>query len=185
MRLTVRMDSRAYPSPEPTEPTERDLARLRDAIEVARRAVLHGNHPFGAVLTDASGTVVLEAENSVTTDVDCTAHAETALIRLASNRFTALELRDFTLYTSCEPCAMCSGAIYWSGVGRVVYALAEDELYAITGANPENPTLRLPCREVFAAGQRSTTVVGPALHDEAVQSHRGFWNEDAAAPFPG
>lgn len=159
-----------------SEPTAIDLARLRDAIEVAKLAVEHGNHPFGAVLADASGEVVLEAENRVTTDVDCTAHAETMLIRLASHRFTSAELREYTLYTSCEPCAMCSGAIYWSGVGRVVYALAEDQLYAITGANPENPTMRLPCRAVFAAGQRDTIVVGPALQDEAVQSHLGFWN---------
>ena len=160
-----------------SEPTATDLARLRDAIDVAKRAVQHGNHPFGAVLADATGAVVFEAENRVTTGVDCTAHAETELIRLASHRFTSAELSAYTLYTSCEPCAMCSGAIYWSGVGRVVYALAEEELYAITGANPENPTMRLPCREVFAAGQRETIVVGPALHDEAVQSHLGFWNE--------
>jgi tRNA(Arg) A34 adenosine deaminase TadA len=157
------------------QPTERDLARLRDAIAVAKRAVEHGNHPFGSVLTDADGTVVLEAENSVTTDNDCTLHAETALIRLASHRYTPAELRDFTLYTSCEPCAMCSGAIYWAGVGRVVYALGEDELLATTGSHPDNPTLNLPCRTVFAAGQRETIVVGPALHAEAVESHLTFW----------
>lgn len=157
------------------QPTERDLARLRDAIDLARSAVAHGNHPFGSVLTDADGTVVLQAENSVTTDADCTAHAETALIRLASHRYTPTELRDFTLYTSCEPCAMCSGAIYWAGVGRVVYALGERDLLAITGSNPENPTMSLPCRTVFAAGQRATVVVGPALREEAAAVHDGFW----------
>lgn len=163
-------------SPSSPQPTEHDLARLREAIALAARAVEHGNHPFGAVLTDADGVVVLHAENSVTTDHDCTAHAETALIRLASGRYTPAELLGFTLYTSCEPCAMCSGAIYWAGVGRVVYALGEDELFAMTGSNPENPTMTLPCRTVFAAGQRDTIVVGPALHDEAALPHRGFWD---------
>ncbi|GAA3895198.1 nucleoside deaminase [Leifsonia kafniensis] len=159
-----------------SQPTELDLERLREAIAVATRAVAHGNHPFGAVLTDADGRIVLEAENSVTTDGDCTAHAETALIRLASHRYTPAELRDFTLYTSCEPCAMCSGAMYWAGVGRVVYALGEHELMAMTGSNPENPTMSLPCRTVFAAGQRDTIVVGPALHEEAAAPHLGFWD---------
>jgi len=158
------------------QPTEHDLARLRDAIAVAKSAREHGNHPFGSVLTDADGAVVLQAENSVTTDGDCTAHAETALIRLASHRYTPAELSDFTLYTSCEPCAMCAGAIYWAGVGRVVFALGEDELLAMTGSNPENPTMSLPCRAVFAAGQRDTTVVGPALRAEATEPHLDFWN---------
>lgn len=70
---------------------------------------------------------------------------------------------------------MCAGAIYWAGVGRVVYGLAESRLAALTGAHPENPTLALPCREVFARGQRPVTVLGPLLEDEAAAPHVGFW----------
>ena len=70
---------------------------------------------------------------------------------------------------------MCAGAIYWSGIGRVVYALAEDALRAMTGDDPANPTMALPCREVFARGQRQTIVEGPALEDEAGAVHAGFW----------
>ncbi|WP_104475335.1 nucleoside deaminase [Microterricola pindariensis] len=170
-------DSPARAVPPPAEPGPRDLDRLLDSIRVAERSRSHGNHPFGAVLTDAAGSVLLEAENTVVTTGDATGHAETNLVRLASRDYTPAELDSCTLYTSCEPCAMCSGAIYWSGIGRVVYALAEAELYAITGANPENPTMRLPCREVFAAGQRPTVVVGPAeaLAAEARAVHDGFW----------
>ncbi len=166
------------PVPSPAEPGPIDLDRLRDSIRVAERSRGHGNHPFGAVLTDAAGTVLLEAENTVTTGRDATGHAETNLVRLASAALSPAELAACTLYTSCEPCVMCSGAIYWAGIGRVVYALAEAELYAITGANPENPTMRLPCRAVFAAGQRPTAVSGPAaaLAAEARAVHDGFWS---------
>src|SRR6478672_12994990 len=96
---------------------------LRQAIVVARQAREHGNHPFGALLADPDGNVLLSAENTVVTGTDATGHAETNLVRLASARYSTSELRGLTLYTSTEPCAMCSGAIYWSGIGTVVYAL--------------------------------------------------------------
>lgn len=70
---------------------------------------------------------------------------------------------------------MCAGAVYWSGIGRVVYALSETMLRSLTGNHPENPTLALPCREVFARGQRAIAVVGPLLEEEAAIPHQGFW----------
>jgi len=72
---------------------------------------------------------------------------------------------------------MCAGGIYWSGIGRVVYALSEQRLLALTGNHPENPTLSLPCREVFARGQRPTEVIGPLREDEARLAHAGFWKK--------
>jgi tRNA(Arg) A34 adenosine deaminase TadA len=80
-----------------------------------------------------------------------------------------------TMYTSAEPCAMCSGATYWAGIGRVVYGLSERRLKELTGGHAENPTLDLPCRVVFAAGQRATHVVGPLLEDEGAALHAGAW----------
>ena len=158
---------------------ELDLEFLRQSIEVARRAREHGNHPFGAVLVDAKGTLLLEAENTVVTQRDCTGHAETNLMRLASQHFDEDFLRGCTLYTSTEPCAMCSGAIYWGGVGRMVFALSEGALHELTGADPENPTLSLPSREVFARGQRPVEVLGPALELDAPARavHAGFWHK--------
>jgi tRNA(Arg) A34 adenosine deaminase TadA len=85
-------------------------------------------------------------------------------------------LAKATLYSSAEPCAMCAGAIYWAGIGRLVYGLSEHRLRAVTGNHPENPTLDLPCRAVLASGQRATEVVGPLLEDEAEALHRGVWN---------
>ena len=159
-----------------TTVSESDLSHLRRAIFVSIEAKQHGNHPFGAVLTDEAGTQVLEAENTVVTHSDVTGHAETNLVRLATKRYSLAELRGFTLYTSCEPCAMCSGAIYWAGIGRMVYALPEQDLIPLTGDDPENPTLDLPSREVLARGQRTVVVAGPALEEQAAEPHRGFWS---------
>ncbi|MFN8482438.1 MAG: nucleoside deaminase [Anaerolineae bacterium] len=156
--------------------TDNDLALLRRAIEIARGARAHGNHPFGALLADRDGVVLLEAENTVTTEHDCTGHAETNLMRLASRQFEPEFLATCTLYTSTEPCAMCAGAIYWGQVGRVVFAMSEEGLLELTGDDPENQTFSLPCREVFARGQRPVIVEGPALQEEARQAHAGFWH---------
>jgi tRNA(Arg) A34 adenosine deaminase TadA len=153
-----------------------DLDHLRLAIAVAAQARAHGNHPFGAVLADAQGRVLLQAENTVITDRDATGHAETNLVRLATQEFSPEELARCTLYASTEPCAMCAGAIHWSRIGRVVYALGEPELYAIVGPAPEH--LLLSCREVFARSGLPVEVIGPVtiLDEEARSVHAGFWN---------
>lgn len=148
---------------------------MRRAIEVAISAREHGNHPFGAVLVDPAGLIVLEAENTVVTTHDVTGHAETNLVRMASAAIPHDELPGYSLVTSTEPCAMCTGAIYWAGIGRVVYGLPETALLEMTGDHPENPTLDLPCRQVLATGSRPTEVVGPLLQDEAAVPHHGFW----------
>lgn len=148
---------------------------LRRALELARLARERGNHPFGALLVDEQGAVLLEAQNTVVTESDCTGHAETNLMREASRRLPAKTLARCTLYTSTEPCAMCAGAIYWGGVTRVVFGLSEHSLLGLTGDDPENPTLQLPCREVFARGQQDVQVIGPLLEEEARAVHQGFW----------
>jgi tRNA(Arg) A34 adenosine deaminase TadA len=149
---------------------------LRRAFDVADRALERGNHPFGAVLAGPDGEVLLEAENGYLPDGDMTGHAERLLATAACKAFEPEELAECTLYSSAEPCAMCAGAIYWAGIGRVVYGLSEAKLKEITGDHPENPTLSLPCRTVFAAGQRPTEVVGPLLEDEAAELHEGVWD---------
>ena len=153
-----------------------DIAFLRRAFEVARRARRHGNHPFGALLVDRDSRVLVEAENGFLPDRDRTGHAERLLATQAGKTFDAPTLAASTLYSSAEPCAMCAGAIYWAGIGRVVYGLGERRLEQITGDHAENPTLDLPCRAVFAAGQRPTEVVGPLLEDEAAALHEDFWS---------
>jgi tRNA(Arg) A34 adenosine deaminase TadA len=152
-----------------------DLQHLRTAIDIAQQARGHGNHPFGAILVDENNQVLLQAENTVVTGSDCTGHAETNLMRLATQHYSLEKLATCTLYTSTEPCAMCAGAIHWGNVRRVVYALGETELYEIVGPFPDH--LRLPCREVFSRTQRHVQVEGPALElsAEARAVHEGFW----------
>ncbi len=158
-----------------TQSQAADLAYLRQAIAVAQRARANGNHPFGALLVDEAGNLLLEAENTVNTENDCTGHAETNLMRQASRAFSPEKLTQCTLYTSTEPCAMCAGAIHWGKVGRVVFALSEESLYAMIGSHNENETLRLPCRELFARSERPVEVVGPLIEEEARVVHAGFW----------
>jgi tRNA(Arg) A34 adenosine deaminase TadA len=155
--------------------SELDEYFLRRSFDAARRAVTHGNHPFGAILVDQDHNVLIEAENGYMPGHDGTAHAERLLATQACTTLSPDILRNATLYSSAEPCAMCAGAIYWAGIGRLVYALSEHRLRAVTGNHPENPTLDLPCREVFKSGQRPTEVVGPMLEDEAAALHEGAW----------
>jgi tRNA(Arg) A34 adenosine deaminase TadA len=148
---------------------------LRRAIELARLAREHGNHPFGALLVDAKGNVVLEAENTVRTDKDVTAHAETNLMRMATARFDRDFLGRCTLYTSTEPCAMCAGAIYWGNIRHVVFGLSQEQIHAISAGNPDNMQLQLSSREVFARGDHPVEVSGPHLPKESAAVHDGFW----------
>jgi tRNA(Arg) A34 adenosine deaminase TadA len=156
---------------------EHDAYFLRRSFDVARRAAGRGNHPFGAILVDESHNVLIEAENGYLPDHDGTAHAERLLATEACTTLGPDVLRKATLYSSAEPCAMCAGAIYWAGIGRLVYGLSEQRLRAVTGNHPENPTLDLPCREVFRSGQRATEVLGPLLEDEAEALHAGAWKK--------
>jgi tRNA(Arg) A34 adenosine deaminase TadA len=152
-----------------------DLEFLRQAIAVSVSARKNGNHPFGAILVSKSGKVLLSSENSVVTSRDATGHAETNLVRAATQVFPPEVLATSTLYSSCEPCVMCSGAMYWAGIQRLVYALSEASLLEVAGANKDNPTMSLPCREVFARGQKTFEVHGPALESLALEAHLGFW----------
>jgi tRNA(Arg) A34 adenosine deaminase TadA len=155
---------------------ERDLTYLRRALEVARRSVEHGNMPFGAVLVDVGGNVVLEAENTSMTEHDPTGHAESNLMREAGRRFEPDYLAGCTMYTSCEPCAMCAGSVYWVGVRRVVFALDIPGLDDIVGADPKNPTPHLRAEVVLNGGKHAIALEGPGLLEEARTVHEGFWD---------
>jgi len=157
---------------------EQDENFLHHCIELSRRVRDSGKHPFAAIVVDANGQIVAEAGNdSLPPDGDPTRHAELVAAGMAAKKLSPEQLAAATLYSSAEPCAMCAGAIYWCGIGRVVYALSEHKLLGLTGDHPENPTFALPCREVFARGQRPVEVAGPYLEDEAAVPHHGFWKK--------
>ena len=160
-----------------SELSSTDEALLRRAMEVATRSVANGNLPFGALLADPEGNVLLEAENSDITGESPLNHAETNLMRMAVEALTAEQIASATLYTSCEPCAMCSGSMYWGGLNRMVYGMSEHHLLEITGAHRLNPTMRgVGCRNVLHSGQRRIEVSGPHLVEEASVIHRHYWS---------
>jgi tRNA(Arg) A34 adenosine deaminase TadA len=155
-----------------------DEALLRRSFAVAAKARDGGDHPFGSILADADGNILMEQGNGYTSEGnDRTAHAEKLLASRAAKAYDAEFLKHCTLYTSAEPCAMCAGAIYWAGIGRVVFGQTEKDLKIQTGDHEENPTLDLPCHLVFEAGQRPTELVGPLLADEAAKLQDDFWNK--------
>ena len=129
-----------------------DLAMMHHVLAMADTLAEEGVHPFAALLVDGDGT-------------------------RASKAWRPDFLAGCTMYVSAEPCCMCAGSAYWAGLGRVVYGLSEHRLKNITGNHPENPTLDLPCRQVFESGQREVEVIGPVLEDAAAKVHEIFWQK--------
>ncbi len=158
-----------------------DVKFLLHAVEVSKRSVREGNHPFGSVLVDGDGNVLLEQTNIEVTEADCTGHAETALMRHASKQYDKDFLATCTLYTTAEPCSMCAGAMYWGNVRRLVYGITEKQLLAETGDDPRNPTLSLDCRTVFGAGQKKIEVVGPVpeVAEAVLEPHKNYWTQQS------
>ena len=107
-----------------------DEVFMQKAIELSRLAVAHGNEPFGAVLVK-DGEIVFTNENQIYTRHDPTFHGEAGLIREFCAQTGVTDLRDYTMYSSCEPCFMCSGAMVWVKLGRLVYGASNIELEAI------------------------------------------------------
>jgi tRNA(Arg) A34 adenosine deaminase TadA len=146
---------------------------LRAANAIAQRALDAGHHPFGALLVAPDHeTVLIEQGN-----VDSVNHAEAVLARSAAQQYGASTLWGCTLYTTVEPCCMCAGTQYWAHIGGLVYGMEERRLLQLTGNHAENPTMDLPCREVFAHGQKNVRVWGPIaeVEEEIAALHIAFW----------
>ena len=145
-----------------------DRRLLRRAIELSASAAAKGNMAFGALLGDPEGNILLETENTTFTERNPLNHAETNLVNRAVTTLDPAQIGAATLYTSCEPCAMCSGAMYWGGINRTVYAMSEHDLLRITGISDHCPTMRgVGCRNILNSGQRHIEVSGPHLVEEA------------------
>ena len=148
------------------------LVHLRAANEVAREASTHGHHPFGCVLVGPDDRILMRQGN-----IDVVRHAETELCRRAAAAYPADYLWTSTLVTTFEPCAMCTGTLYWANIGALVYGVEETKLLALTGASAQNPTMSLSCRTVLGSGQKPIAVHGPfpEIEDELIEPHRTFW----------
>lgn len=152
-----------------------DALYLRRAIELSTQGRGRGNRPFGAVIVAADGKTLAEAWCDTAESGDCTGHAEVNAIRRASPQFGRERLAAATLYSSAEPCVMCAGAIFWSGIGRVVFGIDAVSLRKFRGEVAEQRDAELGCRDVFAASPHAIECLGPALADEAARAHEGFW----------
>ena len=158
--------------------TERDKALLRECVKIAHEAMLEGNHPFGALLADKDGNVLMRQKNEFSVGGSAY-HAETLLVFRAAKTYPAEFLNECTLYSNFEPCCMCTGAIYWSNIGRLVFGATEKDLLSYTGNNEENPTFSLSSRTVLSYGQKDVVVEGPTDDEELlgiiIKDHIEFW----------
>jgi len=154
---------------------EPDALYLRRAIELSATARQRGNRPFGAVIATADGRVLAEAINRNGETGDCTAHAEVNALREATPAHPRELLATATMYASGEPCVMCAGAIFWSGIPRVVYGIDAVRLRVFRGEVATQRDAELSCRDVFRASPHAIEAIGPCLVEEASVAHRGFW----------
>ncbi len=142
---------------------------IKRTYQLAKSAQEKGNQPFGALLV-IDNRVVFNAENSVITDNDITRHAELNLVSKVTQELDPETLSQGVLYTSTEPCAMCTGAIFWAGISNIVYGCSSVLLGEIAGG-----TFVVPCRDLLKYGKRQISVVGPVLEDQGAAIHRNFW----------
>ena len=155
--------------------TGQDGRYMLQAIAWSRTARDRGNRPFGAVVVAANGDVLVEAYCNTSETGDCTGHAETNAVRQASKSTSRAALQAATLYSSAEPCVMCAGAIFWSGIGRVVFGIDAVSLRTFRGELAEQRDAELSCRDVFSASPHPIECVGPVMVAEASKPHVGFW----------
>ena len=149
--------------------TEQDREFMREAIRLANESVKHGGGPFGAVIVK-DGKIVAGNSNSVTIDMDPTAHAEVNTIRQACQELGTFNLEGCSIYTSCEPCPMCLGAIYWAHIDRIYYGNTRKDARDIDFADD------FIYEELDRPLDERTVPIIPMLRDEALQSFR-LWSE--------
>jgi guanine deaminase len=141
---------------------------MKKAIELALKSRQEGNEPFGAVLVK-DDEIVMTGENKVHDRSDPTHHAEIGLIREFCSENQVFDLKEYTLYTSCEPCVMCTGAMVWSNLGRMVYSVSHDQLAEIAGDN-----IMISCEDVFERSPMKPKVERSILNEEGLKVFEGY-----------
>lgn len=152
--------------------SELDIQFMKQALALATSAAKKGNEPFGAILVK-NNQVVMTGENHIHTQSDPTYHAELGLIRQYCSKHKIMDLSSYTLYTSCEPCCMCSGAMVWSQLGRMVYSLSHCDLAKIAGFN-----IMLGCDEIFEKSPFKPTIVGGVLKEQAISIYTQYFKSN-------
>lgn len=150
---------------------DKDARYLRQAIHLAQQEAELGGFPFGCVIVAKDGEVLVSTTNNIRETGDCTGHAEVLAVREASKKFSPKTLSEATLYTSAEPCVMCSGAIYWSQIRRLVYGIDAASLRYLHGEVINKTDILISPEKVFSASPVKAAVIGPMLLKEAIQPH--------------
>ena len=140
---------------------------LQQALVVAGRSLEKGNLPFGCILVSPYGNILAEGENTVLTSNDAIAHCEINLVQQLKGKYSPEFLQQCIVYASTEPCAMCAGAIFWTGIGTIVYALSKEQYHQISGTVNPAHVLNMKAEELLSRGGRKVTVLGPLLEEEA------------------
>jgi len=148
--------------------TQQDEKFMAIAIQMAFNARKAGNEPFGAILVKHD-EIVMYGENKINSFCDPTHHAEIGLIRTYCSEHNIFDLSDYTLYTSCEPCVMCTGAMVWSKLGKVVYSVSHDQLAEIAGSN-----IMIASKEVFEKSPHKPLLIEQVLNAEGLKVFEGY-----------
>jgi len=144
-----------------------DTELLHTSLQIARRSQENGNLPFGCLLADKEGNILEEAENTVLSNQDSIAHCEINLVHKLAGKYDESYLQECTLYASTEPCPMCAGAIFWSGIGKLVFALSKNGYHAIAGTSKPAHIFDLSSEKLLQYGGRKIIVSGPLMEKEA------------------
>ena len=144
---------------------------MKEAIRLSRQAVEHGNEPFGAVLVK-DGQIVFTNENQIFTESDPTFHGELGLLRRFCHETGITDLREYTMYSSCEPCFMCCGAMVWTKLGRLVYGASDMDLCALLEVQGA-----ACCQTVFSATSCPIRVTGGILREESLAVLRRYFRD--------
>lgn len=145
---------------------------MEEAIRLSKLAAEHGNEPFGAVLVK-DGEIVYSNENQIYSRSDPTFHAEAGLLRRFCSETKITDLRDYTLYSSCEPCFMCSGAMVWTKLGRLVYAASDYDLGNIVGGQGCNCS-----KIVFDHAPHAPEVTAGVLRQKSADILRSYFSRE-------
>lgn len=145
-----------------------DLYFMKIALDTALKSRKQGNEPFGAILVKSS-EIVKTGENKIHSDSDPTYHAEIGLLRDFCRENNISDLSEYTLYTSCEPCVMCAGAMVWTKLGKVAYSVSHDQLAELAGSN-----IMISCNEVFAKSPNKPAVLKKLLNEEGLRVIQGY-----------
>ena len=167
-------ESSIFPPRAPRPTDDQVEAAIEACLAVQQRGVENGKQPFAAVLVGSDNTTVLLTHSNL----DHVNHAESCLARLAASHYTQAFLWKCTLYTTWEPCAMCTATCYWANIGRIVYAASEERLAELTGmGNESNMTMAMPCRKVLEGSQKDLEIIGPleTLDERVVEASDEYW----------